>query len=1193
MGIAGIFTPGILRPRLSIAARLFVLVVLFTSSAHAALKPTETAEAMRVLKSNCFSCHNDQKKKGGLVMTSREALLKGGDDGAALTVGKPGKSPLLSSLAADADPHMPPKKQLDAAQIELLRRWVKEGAPWDAAALKNQPSAPRTVSFAALPAAHHPVLALALSPDAKRLAVGCGNEVVLYDVTGAEPAVVARACAHLDPVQSIAWSADGKHLATGAFRRIVLWNGGTLDVTRTLLSAESAGDAGAEALRTGVSASQFGDRITALRFLPEGKEFIAADGRVAEEGTVRIIETATGAVTASWLAHSDTIFDLALSRDGKLLATAGGDRLVKIWDLATHKEIAKLEGHTAQVLAVAFDEKAERLISGGADQQLKLWDVKTKERINSLGKRSAAVTSLVWVSGGPAIFVATDGGDAARYTDLQAHNGTQSSESAKERRLPGAESALHGITASADGARAFAGTQDGRVVEWDKDGKQVRVFEVRAKPDTVKNEPPSFVRDVLPILSKAGCNAGACHAKPDGQNGFRLTVFSFDPQTDHREITQEARGRRTFPASPEESLLLLKATLAVPHEGGERIEKNSAAYRTIVQWIRGGMVYHADNEPSLDRLTVTPAERSYKKSAPQQLTVKARYSDGSERDVTGLASFDSNDKEIASVTEDGLVRIGNLSGEGVIIARYMGLVGDSRISVPADKLLPDERYTALPVNNVIDVKAYAHFKRLGLFPSEPCSDSEFLRRASLDTIGVLPTPEDARAFLDDTDPKKREKLIERLLAHPAWADFWANKWADLLRPNTDRAGIKSVYVLDQWLRGSFRANKPYDQFVRDIITSEGNTHRSGPAVVYRDKREPAEFTTMFSQLFLGVRLDCAKCHHHPNEKWGQDDFYRFAAFFGPMGRKGAGISAPISAGNETFYFAPGKSVKHPVTNEVMQPQAPDGPAVKAEDTSDPRRALADWMTDSKNPFFARAISNRVWAAFFGRGIVDPVDDFRISNPPSNPALLDALGQEFVRQKFDLKALMRTILSSHLYQLSAAPNETNRGDTRNFSRAYRRRLPAETLADAIADITGVADRYPGMPPGSRAMQAWTYKIDSQTMDAFSRPNSSSDCPCERDAKPSIVQALHLMNSKLLQEKLASTEARARAQSLTAGKLTPEEIVAQIYLACYSRKPTDDEMKIATATFSAEGATRRSATEDVLWSLMNSAEFVFNH
>jgi hypothetical protein len=318
-----------------------------------------------------------------------------------------------------------------------------------------------------------------------------------------------------------------------------------------------------------------------------------------------------------------------------------------------------------------------------------------------------------------------------------------------------------------------------------------------------------------------------------------------------------------------------------------------------------------------------------------------------------------------------------------------------------------------------------------------------------------------------------------------------------------------------------------------------------------------------------------------------------AAFFGPVKQKGAGLSPPISGGNETFFFVAGRTVKHPVTGEVMDPQPPDGPPVKAAEATDPRRALADWMTDENNPFFARASVNRVWAAFFGRGIVDPVDDFRLSNPPSNPPLLDALAREFVRQKYDLKALMRTIMASHLYQLSATPNESNRADTRNFSRAYRRRLPAEVMADAVADVTGVPDTYDGMPPGSRAMQAWTYKIESRTMDAFGRPNSSSDCPCERDMRPSIVQSLHLTNSRSLQKKLSNPDASSRVQQLATSELAPAEIVTELYLACFDRKPTDDELQIASATFSAEGATRRSATEDVLWALLNSAEFVFNH
>ncbi len=709
----------------------------------------------------------------------------------------------------------------------------------------------------------------------------------------------------------------------------------------------------------------------------------------------------------------------------------------------------------------------------------------------------------------------------------------------------------------------------------------------------VDKVPPTFLRDVLPVLSKAGCNAGACHAKPEGQNGFRLSVFSFDPSSDYHEIVRDARGRRVFPSAPTESLLLLKAKQTIPHEGGERFAQDSAAYRMLVEWVRSGMTYRAEKEPTLQAVTVSPGDRRYRKRGTQQLMVQAKYSDGFVRDVTDLASFSSSDKEIASVTEEGKITIGELSGQAVIVARFMGLVSAAQIVVPAERLLPETQYAGLPVNNFVDELAYAQFKRLGLFPSEPCSDEEFLRRASLDITGSLPSPEEATAYLQDATAGKRERLIDRLLAHPFYADHWANKWADLLRPNTDRVGVKSVFVLDQWLRDSFRANKPYDQLVREILLAEGNNHRYGPAVVYRDRREPEDLTTMFSQLFLGVRLDCARCHHHPNEKWGQDDFYRMSAFFGPVKRKGAGLSPPISAGSETFFFAKGDPVKHPVSGEIMEPQPPDGPAMKPANDTDPRLALAEWMAGPENPFFARAVANRVWASFFGRGIVDPVDDFRISNPPANPALLDALAKELIRRRFDLKELMRTIVQSRLYQLSAFPNEFNRADTRNFSRAYRRRLPAEVLADAVADVTGVPDSYPGMPPGSRAMQAWSYKIDSRTMDAFGRPNSSSDCPCERDVRPSIGQSLHLMNSTLLHGKLRSEDRAARVQRLATSALTPAEIVKELYLACYSRLPSEEESRLATATFGDTPTSRRSATEDVFWALLNSAEFVFNH
>ncbi|MES2469498.1 MAG: DUF1549 and DUF1553 domain-containing protein [Verrucomicrobiota bacterium] len=718
-------------------------------------------------------------------------------------------------------------------------------------------------------------------------------------------------------------------------------------------------------------------------------------------------------------------------------------------------------------------------------------------------------------------------------------------------------------------------------------------LEIPVEITAPSTEPVSFVRDVLPILGKSGCNAGACHAKADGQNGFRLSVFSFDPQSDYRNITGGARGRRIFPSDPPESLLLLKATQTIAHEGGELFGQDSDAYRTLVQWIGSGMAYSHEKEAALSRVEVLPAARRYRKGAVQKLIVKAHYTDGSARDVTALAQFDSNDKQIATVSGEGRITVDQVSGQAVVVARFMGMVGDSQVMVPADQLLPDAAYQGLPVNNFIDELAYARFRQLGVFPSEPCSDAEFLRRASLDTLGILPTAEEARKFLADPDPQKRAGVIDRLLQHPAYADHWAAKWADLLRPNPDRVGVKGVYILDQWIRDSFRQNKPYDQFVREIVTAQGNTHQDGPAVIYRDRREPAELTTMFSQLFLGVRLDCAKCHHHPNEKWSQEDFYRMAAFFAPLKQKGGGISTPISGGNETFFVVAGGSLKHPVTGEVMPPQPPDGPPAAAAGEADPRQELAGWMLDPANPFFARAIANRVWSHFFSKGIVDPVDDFRLSNPPANPALLDALAGELVRAKYDLKPLMRVILTSHLYQLSSQPNETNAADTRNFSRFYRRRMGAEMMADAIGDVTGVPTPYPGLPTGSRAVQAWTYKVDSRTMDAFGRPNSSSDCPCERNIKPTIGQALHLMNSQVLHGKLTSSEAQARVQRLAAGNGAPAEIVTELYLACYSRLPTDEEIQLATASFADHPVIRRRAIEDLLWALMNSAEFVFNH
>jgi hypothetical protein len=521
----------------------------------------------------------------------------------------------------------------------------------------------------------------------------------------------------------------------------------------------------------------------------------------------------------------------------------------------------------------------------------------------------------------------------------------------------------------------------------------------------------------------------------------------------------------------------------------------------------------------------------------------------------------------------------------------MGEVAVARVTVPAERSLSDSVYTSLPVNNFIDEAVYARLKEQGIAPSEGCNDAEFVRRSSLDAIGVLPTPEQVREFLADAAPDKRARWVDRLLESPAYADYWATKWGDLLKPNTQRVGVKPVYLLDHWLRDSLRKNKPYDQFVREILTAQGSTHNFGPVVLFRDRREPADAGALVSQVFLGVRMECARCHHHPNEKWSQEDFYQLAACFGQVKRKGQGISAPISGEAEFIWHAPGGEVKHPVSGETLKPKPPDGPVLNLENGRDPRAALVDWMTSRDNPFFARAIVNRMWGELTGRGIVHPVDDFRASNPPSNERLLDALAKDFVEHKYDLKHLIRTIMASRVYQLSSEPNESNVADTRNFSRSYRRRLPAEVLLDAVSDLTGVPDSFDGLPPGARAVHTWNNKLDSNFLDAFGRPNSSADCPCERDRSPSLVQALHLMNATRLHAKIASPE--GRAARLAKSEAPPEEIVKELYLAAYSRLPDEEELTIARQAFAADGATRQSATEDVMWALINSAEFVLNH
>ncbi|MFO0799399.1 MAG: DUF1553 domain-containing protein [Gemmataceae bacterium] len=703
--------------------------------------------------------------------------------------------------------------------------------------------------------------------------------------------------------------------------------------------------------------------------------------------------------------------------------------------------------------------------------------------------------------------------------------------------------------------------------------------------------PPTFETDVQPILTRFGCNQGACHGKARGQNGFQLSLLAFDHDADHAALTAEARGRRVFPASPANSLLLTKGTGQVPHGGGKKLPADGPEYRTLLEWVAAGAPRTPADAPKILRIAVSPPTKQLKFGEKLPLTVTAHWSDGRSTDVTRLAQFSSSESVYAAVDPTGLVTAGPIPGEAAIMARFMERFAVAPIVIPLPGAVPAEVYDRLPRRNFIDGHVWSKLRQLGLTPSDPSGDATFHRRAYLDVIGRLPTPDETRAFLADTAADKREKLIDRLLQRPEYADFWANKWTDLLRPNPYHVGIKATYNLDQWLRRAFRENMPYDRFARELIAAKGSTFTNGAVVMYRDRRDPAELTTLVGQIFLGVRLDCAKCHHHPFEVWSQDDFYSFAAFFGRIGRKGTGISAPISGSEETVYTAttPG-NVKHPLTGRTMTPTPLLGKALDIPPDQDPRDVLAAWATAPDNLFFAKVIVNRVWADLMGRGIVDPVDDLRATNPPSNPELLDALAADFRTNGYDLKKLIRTITTSYVYGLSTAPNDRNAADLRNYSRHYRQRLRAEVLLDMASDVTGVPERFDAMPPGSRAVEVWTARSPSEFLDSFGRPDPNQDPPCERTSDTTVVQALHLMNSPNLHRKV--TADAGRAAKLAASDKAVSAVVEYLYLLAYCRLPSDTEKAAAVRRFERPGATRRTSTEDLMWALLNTPEFVFN-
>jgi hypothetical protein len=698
-------------------------------------------------------------------------------------------------------------------------------------------------------------------------------------------------------------------------------------------------------------------------------------------------------------------------------------------------------------------------------------------------------------------------------------------------------------------------------------------------------EPVNFGRDVEAVLTKSGCNQGACHGAGLGRGGFRLSLRGFDPAFDHAQIVQSAEGRRVVLGQPERSILLLKPSLAMEHGGGERLKATSSGYALLKAWLEDGAPEPAATDPHVTTLEAWPPKRLMVPGERQQVIVRAHWSDGRITDVTQWTTFDALQDGVASVSPAGVVTAVG-PGEGHVMIRFADRATTVQVTLPYAQLA---NYPAVPRNNFIDDLLIAKWKDLGLTPSSLCDDATFFRRLYLDAIGTLPTPEEIRSFLADRSPDKRSKAIDTVLARPEFVDFWTVKWGDLLRINRDALQEKGMWSFHNWVKANIRDARPLDQFVRAILVAEGSTFTDGPANYYRVGRTPPDWAETTAQVFLGVRLQCAKCHHHPFDNWSQDDYYGMAAFFARLGQKNSQEFGLF--GRETVVHTKSTGEQtHPLKREVVKPHPLGGPVM--EDEFDRRRPLAEWVVSKDNPYFARNLANRFWGYLMGRGLVEPLDDLRPTNPACAPELLDALAKDLIAHDFDMKHLLRTILQSRAYQLDSAEAASNAADATDvyFTRYHAKRLTAEQLADGVDFATGTQQKYTGLPAGTRAIQLPDPRVPSYLLDVFGRPQRAVVCECERTATPNIAQAMHLLNGDTLSKKIA--DPTGRVEHLAKAKAPPPAVIADLYLVTLSRPPSPQETAKAQQ-WVADATNLREGAQDLLWALLNSREFLFNH
>ena len=713
--------------------------------------------------------------------------------------------------------------------------------------------------------------------------------------------------------------------------------------------------------------------------------------------------------------------------------------------------------------------------------------------------------------------------------------------------------------------------------------------------DAGSRRPVSFTEDVMPALTKAGCNQGACHGAQFGQGSFKLSLLGFAPEQDLPAIIREWNQRRVSLVSPADSLLLKKAVSAIPHGGGRRMQVGSPEYELLKAWIEAGIPGPVAAEPAVTDITVTPHEREYQPDGTQQLRVVAHYRDGTQRDVTHLARYDSLGTGIAAVTRGGYVTATG-QGQTAIMIRYRGRAKVSSVVLPFADVVD---LSAFSPQNFVDEHVRTRWQKIGLTPSPLCTDAEFIRRAFLASIGTLPAPELVEQFLASEDANKRDALVDELLGLTGdpkrdiyieeWSAYWTQKWGDLLRNNRDKVGEIGMWAFSSWIRASLRENKSMDQFVREILLAQGSIYQNGQANFYKVSAQPTDLAETTAQVFLGIRLECAKCHQHPFESYSQTDYYGLAAFFTRVTTKRSSDFGGF--GNDTVVkLKTSGSIRHPRTGQVIPPTPLGATPLESITARDLRRPLADWLTSPENPLFARNIVNRTWGYLMGTALVEPIDDLRATNPPSNPELLEALAADFVKDGYNLRKLMRAIMVSRVFQLSSTSTDANAADTRFFSHYPTKRLPAEVLLDAIDQVCGTQERFTGVPLGTRAIELPDPNFNSYFLDTLGRPQRIVSCECERTAEPNLAQVLQLANGELVQRKL--TDKNGRLSKLIDSKAADESAFTDFYLVALSRFPTAREVEHCR-TILASAADRRAGLEDILWALLNSREFLFNH